>query len=307
MLTASWIKHFWPSARAALTAVVAVWPSLGSTAESMRAAQVIVHKTDWAAVERHLEPGHSFALVIGISEFDRAPRLKGVADEVRDVTAALNAQGFDVTSPVTDGRMTKTQLAGAIRGFLARHGGSAENRLIIYVATHGYAASNRQDYGFLIASDSQPPGSNGFEATAYSVAELSRALTGISAQHVYLFFNSCFSGAMMPDPTRDARPLDDAVRRARALAPEVERWMVDLLVHNARLVLTAGSDKQTVPDVGNPFARSFVDEVCRARPTQTATASSSVSNSRSTCADAWPGRHASAAIRTTPFSPSCPS
>ena len=155
--------------------------------------------------------------------------------------------------------MAKAELAEEINGFLTRHGGKAENRLIIYVATHGYAAKEKRDFGFLIASDTLAPDDKDFEGTAYSVRELSRALTGISAQHVYLFFNSCFSGAMMPEPTRDSVPFDVAVKRAKALAPEMEEWIIDLLVHNARLVLTAGSDGQTVPDVDNPYAKALTE------------------------------------------------
>lgn len=227
--------------------------------EAARGAELIKHKTDWKEVDKRLRRNHSFALVIGISEFDRGARLAGVADEVAAVSNAFAKQGFAVTAPVTDGRMTKAQLAKAIDDFLTRHGGKAENRLIVYIATHGFAAKDKSDLGFLIASDTLATSNAGFEGSAYSVRELSKALTGISAQHVYLFFNSCFSGAMMPEPTRDGEPFDVAVKRAKALAPEMEKWIIDLLVRNARLVLTAGSDGQTVPDVNNPYARGLVE------------------------------------------------
>jgi hypothetical protein len=253
MPKARWISRFWRSVCAALFAL------LTAAAPANAAAEAIKRPTDWKEIDDRLRRDHSFALVIGITEFDHGRRLQGIAAEVTAVSKAFADQGFKITMPVTDGRMTKTQLAAEINGFLKRYGGRAENRLIIYFATHGYAAKDKRDFGFLIASDTLSTDDKDFEGTAYSVRELSQALTGISAQHVYLFFNSCFSGAMMPEPTRDSVPFDVAAKRAKALSPEMERWIIDLLVHNARLVLTAGSDGQTVPDVDNPYARGLTD------------------------------------------------
>ena len=111
--------------------------------------------------------------------------------------------------------------------------------------------------GFLIASDAGPP-KQGAVANGYSVHELSAALTSIAAQHVFLFFNSCFSGAMLPEPTR----ANDGVLAGKpvlALSKETAAWTLDLLAHNARLVLTAGNASQSVPDVDNPFSAAVVD------------------------------------------------
>ena len=44
-----------------------------------------------------------------------------------------------------------------------------------------------------------------------------------------------------------------------ALSKETAAWTLDLLAHNARLVLTAGNASQSVPDVDNPFAAAIVD------------------------------------------------
>src|SRR3569832_699519 len=92
----------------------------------------------------------------------------------------------------------------------------------------------------------------------YSVHELISALTSFAAQHVFLFFDSCFSGAMLPEPTR-ANDTILASKPVLALSKETAAWTLDLLAHNARLVLTAGNASQTVPDVANPFATAVVD------------------------------------------------
>ena len=64
---------------------------------------------------------------------------------------------------------------------------------------------------------------------------------------------------MLPEPTR-ALVEDQVPRRiGDTLSRETADWTLDLLAHNARLVLTAGSASQTVPDVDNPFAKAVVD------------------------------------------------
>lgn len=228
--------------------------------EEVRAAVPLTdaQKTAWREVAQKLGRDRSFALVIGISEFDSMSRLRGVQPEVDGVVKALNDQNFNITRAGTEGRLSKAELKQEIEKFLRAHGDKAENRLVVYIATHGYAAPDKKDLGFLAASDTLRPGAENFEASAYSVRELSAAMTGLAAQHIYLFFNACFSGAMVPDPERGDGQLDTAVKRAKALSPEVERWTLDLLSHNARLVLTAGSDGQTVPDVNNPYSLAFV-------------------------------------------------
>jgi len=207
-----------------------------------------------ADISRQLGTNRSFALVIGISEFDRMPRLRGTQPEAEIAAAAFARQGFQVERVGESGRVSKEQLKGAIAKFLGDHGGKAANRLIIYVATHGYAADDKRDLGFLAASDTLRPGAAGFEASAYSVRELSAALAGLSAQHIYLFFNSCFSGAMLPDLRNEGPRMLDKPGLLKALSPEAAQWTTDLLSRNARLALTAGSDNQTVPDVNNPYS-----------------------------------------------------
>jgi hypothetical protein len=254
------MRRFWLDGLAALLALAAALSSL--RAEDMRAAVPLrpQQKAVFNEIAKQLGQDRSFALVIGISEFDRLPRLKGVQPEADLIATTFATQGFQVERAGADGRLSKSELKTRIADFLNKRGSRADNRLIIYVATHGYAASDRRDLGFLAASDTVRPGSADFEASAYSVRELSAALTGIAAQHVYLFFNACFSGAMLPDPVRgEEKPSVTKPSSLKALSPEVAAWTLELLAHNARLVLTAGSDSQTVPDVNNPYSRAIAD------------------------------------------------
>jgi hypothetical protein len=201
-----------------------------------------------AAIEAQLGPTRSYALVLGIDSFDNAGwrGLPGVGPEIAKITAALERQKFRIVPESHVGRLDHDGLKAAIERFFSTYGDKPENRLVLYVATHGYADPTQSADGFLVPSDGGAP-QGGSVPNGYSVRELSAALTSVAAQHVFLFFDSCFSGAMLPEPTRAA---DQAIsgKPAMALSRETAAWTLKLLSHNARLVLTAGNASQTVLD-----------------------------------------------------------
>jgi formylglycine-generating enzyme required for sulfatase activity len=213
-----------------------------------------------AAIEKQLGPTRSFALVIGISQFDNMRQLPGVESEVRQVAATLQMHGFFVAPRPQGGRMTHEELRRQVVEFIRTYGRSPENRLVIYIATHGFAAGkdDPKGYGYLMASDTKALPSE-IPDTAYSVNDLSVALREVASKHVYLFFNACFSGAMIPLFTRSDTGSDVVKKKpVQALTDEGRSWVSELLAHDARLILTAGSDEQEVPDIDNPFSEAFI-------------------------------------------------
>jgi hypothetical protein len=210
-------------------------------------------------IAQQLGSNRAFALVIGISEFDDPAweDLSGIDGEVRDVTRAFAEQGFRVTTKT--GRIDRQTLSDTIAAFFQANGGRAENRLVVYIATHGYADKNDPDpVGFLVPSDGKAE-KDGKIPDGYSVDLLHSALTGINAQHVFLFFNSCFSAAMLPPPTRAAIDNRIGAFAGDVLSEQTKRWTLELLSHNARLGLTAGNASQEVPDGKSPFERAVVE------------------------------------------------
>ncbi len=213
------------------------------------------------AIATQLGPSHSYALLIGIDQFDNPGwhGLSGVGPEIASIETALQAQGFTIVPESHVGRLDHDALKSAIEHFFQTYGQQAEDRLVVYVATHGYSDPSLPNAdGYLIASNAGAP-ANGMVQNGYSVHELSAALSSIAAQHVFLFFDSCFSGAMLPEPPTRANDSLLAAKPALALSKETAAWTLDLLAHNARLVLTAGDATETVPDVKSPFAEAVVD------------------------------------------------
>ncbi|MEO7224210.1 MAG: caspase family protein, partial [Devosia sp.] len=185
-------------------------------------------------IAQQLAPQKSYALVIGISEFDNWPNLEGVTDEVAGIRAALTEQHFQIVPESGAGRIDHQTLTDKITHFFDTYGKDANNRLVVYIATHGYAdANNPRPEGYLVASDAGTP-DDGRLQNGFSVNQLDVTLRDLAAQHVFFFFNSCFSAAMLPEPTRAAAEDRVPRRLGDALSRETADWTLDLLSHNAR-------------------------------------------------------------------------
>lgn len=209
-----------------------------------------------ADVQQRLDKGKSHALLIGVSQYDHQTQLPWVDEEMRRVQKALHDAGFNTYAPSdmarvagADGSLTKHELDAALKGFAAKFGGDPENRLIIYFATHGYATSRADTNGggYLITSEI---GKNP-EKEAYSVKNLTDALSRIQSKHLFVFVNACFGAAMAPILNqRSAEALEKREEGTDALSAYVR----GKLEARAWLFLSAGTDAQTVPDEKSPFA-----------------------------------------------------
>ena len=83
-------------------------------------------------IAQQLGPSHSYALLIGISDFDNAGwhHLDGVGPEIDKVSAALHSQGFTIVPESHTGRVDHATLKSAIEHFFQTYGQKAEDRLV---------------------------------------------------------------------------------------------------------------------------------------------------------------------------------
>ena len=85
----------------------------------------------------------SYALVIGVSNYSNGwPRLQGVKNDVKEISIALEKNGFKVKAIMDPDRF---MMEKEIREFVVRHGRDENNRLLFYYAGHGY--SQKMGYG----------------------------------------------------------------------------------------------------------------------------------------------------------------
>jgi hypothetical protein len=175
----------------------------------------------------------SHALVIWAGEYQPLQwnRLTNIQKEARDVGAALIRQGFAIT---TVANPTGKQLRQAIQDFINNYGYTADNRLVIYFAGHGWTRNNSK--GYLVPVDAPDPAKNAqseqaFLKVALDMDQIESWAKQIEAKHVLFVFDSCFSGTIFKLRSAPIAPL----------------YIESVMNKPVRQFLTAGDADQKVP------------------------------------------------------------
>lgn len=212
---------------------------LGGAAEPQQTRGLaLVRTADGTEVELYEQ---SHALVIGMSRYEAGWRsLPGVETDVVAVRDVLQAHGFTVQ---VERNLTRDGFDRAVRAFIAAHGITPRNRLIIYFAGHGHTqpATDGRQLGFLVPVDAPSPLTDptGFRARAVSMDQIEVYAREIESRHALMVFDSCFSGTLFDV----SRALPGAV------AANLEQPV--------RQFITSGTAGQEVPDTSE-FRRQFV-------------------------------------------------
>ena len=185
----------------------------------------------------------SHALVIGVSQYRNGwSNLPGVRKDVKEVSQALQENGFQVTTIEDPGL---DQLEIAIEDFIFEKGVNPENRLLIYYAGHGHTMTLGYggEMGFLVPADAPVPKKGRdaqFRRQALSMQRIEEVAKNTSAKHVLFMFDACFAGSVFL-----------VTRVAPAYIQQNTKEPV-------RQFITSGSAEQEVPDK-SIFRRAFVD------------------------------------------------
>jgi len=173
---------------------------------------------------------NSYALVIGIDEYqDGWPPLNNAVRDAREVAAAMEARGFQVTLIENPkGR----DLDRAIEEFFVLRGENPDDRLFMWFAGHGYTENGE---GYLIPADGLAPEMGArFRLSAIRLRDINTYVRLAQSKHVYAVFDSCFAGTIF-DNAR-ARPPATITRAA---------------TKPVRQFLTSGDAYQKVSDDGS--------------------------------------------------------
>lgn len=185
--------------------------------------------------------GRNYALVIGNNEYKNLPRLKTAVADAKAVAEMLKARyAFDDASV----KLLLNADRNAILGELAqlRTTLTPDDRLLIYYAGHGQIDQAANE-GFWQPIDAQVNA----DYTWISNGDLRRNLRGMSAKHVLVVADSCFSGSL--------------TRSAPRQTPGSDRFFAQIDGHFSRKVITSGGD-EPVADSGtgdhSVFAHYFL-------------------------------------------------
>ena len=172
-------------------------------------------------VERVRLYPNSYALVIGNDDY-RDPfwaRLSNGIRDAREVAAALEAKGFEVTLRTN---LDGDDLEDALEGFFIDKGGDPEARLFVWYAGHGHTERGE---GYLVPVDApDPDDTRQFRRRALSLRRIGEYARDADAHHVLAVFDSCFAGTVFEvqrtaPPAAITRRCTSATSRSPMLRP----------------------------------------------------------------------------------------
>ena len=133
----------------------------------------------------------SYALVVGVGDYLKWPKLGEVKKDIIAVKKQLERSGFDVTVLENPNRR---KLHEAILDFIIDKGRVAENRLLFYYAGHGYTektADNRK-MGYIVSANAPMPAKDekGFLRESISMASFENYARDIKSKHALFIFDT---------------------------------------------------------------------------------------------------------------------
>ncbi len=170
---------------------------------------------------------HSYAVVIGVSNYTRLPELPGAVRDAKDVGAALREHGFDVEL-LLDKAATRSKIAEVLADQLPgrlKH----NDRVLIYFAGHGVTVgSGEAQMGYLMPVE----GDNERRAsTGISMREIQAWIATYPSKHVLFAADSCYSGLAL-------------ATRSTGLPTTLSDYLRQVTERDVRLAFTAGRADQ---------------------------------------------------------------
>jgi formylglycine-generating enzyme required for sulfatase activity len=137
-----------------------------------------------------------YALVIGVSRYEKRPALPHAVESARGIASLLERMGFRV-SLVTD--PSSQELKKALNDLVHGPGREPERGIVVYYAGHGetQASPDGSRVGWIIPRDC-PSFQNdpaGFARLAISMKDIASYSVDIQSRHVLMFFDTFFSGS----------------------------------------------------------------------------------------------------------------
>lgn len=183
---------------------------------------------------------NSYALVIGVSQYQYWSQLPGVKTDVQAIKKVLTKKGFLVETVLDP---DSEQLTRKFTQFIQRYGHQKNARLLFYFAGHGHTLklAYGDNMGYIVPIDAPSPTQNpqGFINKAMDMQLMEVYAKRIQAKHALFVFDSCFSGSIF------------ALSRA---APAIINYKT---INPVRQFITSGSANETVPD-DSIFRKSFI-------------------------------------------------
>lgn len=189
--------------------------------------------------------GTSWAVVIGINQYQAWPKLEYAVNDAKAVAEQLETKlGFAKANIITlfDADATAERITEVLGYQLADPKKvSANDRVFIFYAGHGATRElpNGKALGYLIPVDAEV---DKFQNRGISMTQINDFSALIPAKHIYFVMDSCYSGL--------------ALTRAGPSGGQAVNYINQITSRKARQILTAGGADQQVAD-GGPNGHSI--------------------------------------------------
>ncbi|MDC8756796.1 polysaccharide deacetylase family protein [Janthinobacterium fluminis] len=178
--------------------------------------------------------GNSWAVVIGIDDYAKWPKLQYAVRDAQGVRQSLVEKfGFAPERVVSlkNAEATRTNILAAFHDKLAHGGVQRNDRIFVFFAGHGATRklSSGRDLGYIVPADSDP---NQFATDAIPMTEIQNIAESLTAKHALFVMDACYSGLGLTRGAGSSSFLRDNAKRI------------------GRQMLTAGGGDQLVADGG---------------------------------------------------------
>ncbi len=137
------------------------------------------------------QTGKSWAVVIGINEYEKAQRLTYAKADAESIADLLRHQGFQVIE-LYDHQATRPAILEELGDKLVERVGE-QDRILIYFAGHGETKQSKggKEMGYLLPVDAEP---DGLARTAIPMSTIRDVAEALPAKHVLFLVDVCYGG-----------------------------------------------------------------------------------------------------------------
>jgi peptidoglycan/xylan/chitin deacetylase (PgdA/CDA1 family)/tetratricopeptide (TPR) repeat protein len=191
------------------------------------------------AEEKHSFYRESWAVIIGINDYQHWPKLRYAVNDANGIEDVLTGKfGFKKENirKLLDGDATRQRIMQVLGDELTDGNKvQREDRVFFFFAGHGTTRTfeDGRQVGFIVPVDADQ---TNYVSTAISMAQIREASDLISAKHVYFVMDSCYSGL--------------ALSRGAGAFSKDQSYLQEITRRTARQILTAGGANQQVADDG---------------------------------------------------------
>jgi len=168
--------------------------------------------------------GRSFAVVIGINNYERWPTLEFAVEDAKAIRQKFEESGFDEITTILDQEATQRNIL-TVLGHELPQKVDRNDRVVIYFAGHGQTEDlpTGDKKGYIIPVDAD---TSNYFATAISMEQIRELSNRIPARHILYVMDSCYSGLGMS--------------RSHGVSPNISGYLRKVASMRVVQIITAG-------------------------------------------------------------------